>query len=134
MALPTLFPANKEAIEFNAPLTFTWGKNTKTPKDGFPNEGLQFLGDAGGNFKSVQIAIGENVVNAFLADVIVDGEAAKHPEGDRLWKFAIGFEKEAAEGPLLKGVKLSTYQCSVVATGPEGKLRTYTVFTQTPLD
>lgn len=132
--LPTLFPANNEEIEFYAPLSFTWGKNTKTPRDGFPNEGLQFMGDAGGNFKPVRIAIGEKVVNAYLTDFVFDGEAAKHPQSDRLWRHAIGFEKEAAEGPLLKGVKLSTYQCSVVAAGPEGKLRTYTVLTQTSLD
>lgn len=132
--LPTLFPANKHEIEFYAPLSFTWGKNTKTPSDGFPNEGLQFMGDAEGNFKPVRIAIGEKVVNAYLTDFIMDGEAAKHPQSDRLWRLAVGFEKEAADGPLLKGEKLSTYQCKVVAIGPEGKLRTYTVLTQTSLD
>ena len=131
--LPTLFPANNQEIEFYAPLNFTWGKNTKTPSDGFPNEGLQFMGDAGANFKPVRIAIGEKVVNAYLADIIVDGEAARHPQSNRLWRNSIGFEKEAAEGPLLKGEKISTYQCNVVASGPEGKLRTYTVLTQTSL-
>ena len=134
MPLPTLFPANKAAIEFHAPLSFTWGKNTKTPRDGFPNEGLQFIGDTESNFKPVQIAIGEKVVNAYLTDIIVDGEATKHPQGDRLWRLAVGFEKEGVEGPLLKGEKLSTYQCKVIAIGPEGKLRTYTVVTQASLD